>query len=101
LALDRLFQFIVVKGGHVAIKQRRERRLLEQPFWLDASDPHRMASAIQTLTRPQRYDVGAAAGKVFKDENWRKAVQRVVTQDVAPEQAVDEAIARIKQLVNQ
>ena len=27
-------------------------KLLEQPFWLDPSDPHHMASAIQFLTRP-------------------------------------------------
>ena len=42
-------------------------KLLEQPFWLDGSDRHRMASAIQTLTRPQHYDVGRAADKVFTD----------------------------------
>jgi multiple sugar transport system substrate-binding protein len=75
-------------------------KLLEQPFWLDASDPHRMASAIQTLTRPQHYDMGRAADKVFRDQTWRKAVDHVVTGGWPPEKAVDEAIARIKQLVN-
>ena len=76
-------------------------KLLEQPFWLDASDPHRMASAIQTLTRPQHYDVGRAADKVFTDRTWRKAVHRVVAEGWMAEQAVDEAIARIKQLVKE
>ena len=75
-------------------------KLLEQPFWLDPTDPHRMASAIQTLTRPQHYDVGASAGMVFNDETWRKAVHRVVPR-CHPEQAVDEAIARVKQLVQE
>ena len=28
-------------------------KLLEQPFWLDPSDPHRMAAAMQFLTRPR------------------------------------------------
>ena len=28
------------------------RKLVEQPFWLDPSDPHRMRAAIQILTRP-------------------------------------------------
>jgi hypothetical protein len=102
LRIGRESTFPVHRGhrGHAAIKQRPERRLLEQLFWLDASDPHRTASAIQTLTRPLRYDVGAAAGRVFKDENWRKALQRVVTENVAPERAVAGAIARIEQLVN-
>ena len=27
-------------------------KLLDAPFWLDPSDPHRMRSAIQFLTRP-------------------------------------------------
>ncbi len=27
------------------------RKLVEQPFWLDASDPHRMHAAVQILTR--------------------------------------------------
>ena len=75
-------------------------KLLEQPFWLDGSDPHRMASAMQTLTRPHHYDVGIAAGKVFEDRTWRKAVHRVAAEGWTPEQAVDEAIARIKQILS-
>ena len=75
-------------------------KLLDQPFWLDGSDPHRMASAIQTLTRPRQYDVAIAADEVFKDRTWRKAVHRVAAEGWTPEQAVDEAIARIKELVN-
>jgi multiple sugar transport system substrate-binding protein len=76
-------------------------KLLEQPFWLDASDRHRMASAIQTLTRPQHYDVGAASGLAFRDRTWQKAVQRVAAEGWTPEQAVDEAIAGIKQTLNE
>jgi multiple sugar transport system substrate-binding protein len=75
-------------------------KLLEQPYWLDGSDPHRMASAIQTLTRPQRYDVGTAADKVFTDRIWQEAVYRVAAEGWTPERAVDEAIVRIKELVN-
>ena len=76
-------------------------KLLEQPFWLDGSDPHRMASAMQTLTRPHHYDVGIAAGKVFEDRTWRNAVHRVAAEGLTPEQAVDEAIARIKQILSE
>ena len=32
------------------------RKLVEQPFWLDPSDPHRMRAAIQILTRTHQYD---------------------------------------------
>ena len=60
-----------------------------------------MASAIQTLTRPHQYDVGIAAGKVFKDRTWREAVQRVAAEGWTPEQAVDEAIARIKAILGE
>jgi multiple sugar transport system substrate-binding protein len=76
-------------------------KLLEQPFWLDASDPHRMASAIQTLTRPHHYDVGIAAGRVFKDRTWRRAVHRVAAEGWTPEQAVDEVIAQIKEILSE
>ena len=31
-------------------------KLLDAPFWLDPSDPHRMRSAMQLLTRPRSYD---------------------------------------------
>jgi multiple sugar transport system substrate-binding protein len=81
--------------------------LLEQPFWLDPSDPHRMAAAIQALTKPMgnvAYVAEAANWrlvKVWQDKVWQKAVHRVVTEGVTPEQAVDEAIARIKQILSE
>jgi hypothetical protein len=31
-------------------------KLLEAPFWLDLGDPHRMASAMQLLTKPRALD---------------------------------------------
>jgi multiple sugar transport system substrate-binding protein len=83
------------------------RKLIDQPFWLDASDPHRMRSAIQTLTRPQQAaDAGVRdnewrSGQIWQENVWGNAVHRVVTEDVSPEQAVDEAIARIKQILSE
>ena len=43
---------------------RRCAKLLEQPFWLDPSDPHRMAAVMQILTRPHdcNYRVRATIG---------------------------------------
>ena len=39
--------------------------LLEQPFWLDPSDPHRMAAAMQAAVAPATYDYATASG------DWR------------------------------
>jgi multiple sugar transport system substrate-binding protein len=80
--------------------------LLDQPFWLDPGDPHRMASAIQFLTRPRRYDYAAVSGewqhrKVEAELVWAKAIHRIATDGITPEQAVDEAIARLKQILSE
>jgi multiple sugar transport system substrate-binding protein len=81
--------------------------LLDQPFWLDPSDPHRMAGAMQISSRPMQHDYATVSGdwrydRVFSQELvWSKAIHRVVTQGITPEQAVDEAIARIKQLLSE
>ena len=37
-------------------------KLLDQPFWLDPSDPHRMAAAMQVASRPMQYDHTQALG---------------------------------------
>jgi multiple sugar transport system substrate-binding protein len=76
-------------------------KLIDSPFWLDPSDPHRMASAMQALTQPHVYDTGAMSDQVFDARIWQKAIHRVVTEGISPEQAVDEAIARIKQILNE
>jgi multiple sugar transport system substrate-binding protein len=83
-------------------------KLLEEPFWLDPSDPHQMASVMQitsrSLAREYAYDAisGNSGHELVNQENvWGKAVHRVVTEGVSPGQAVDEAIARIKQLLAQ
>ena len=83
------------------------RKLVEQPFWLDPSDPHRMRSAVQILTRPH-YDSTRGvrdrewrSPRIFEENVWGRAVHRVAAEGVSPEQAVDEAIARIKQILRE
>jgi multiple sugar transport system substrate-binding protein len=81
-------------------------KLLDQPFWLDPGDPHRIRSAIQFLTRPRTYSYSVASGDprhllVRRENVWSKAVHRIVTEGISPAQAVDEAIARIKQILSQ
>ena len=80
-------------------------KLLQAPFWLDPGDPHRMRSAMQLLTRPRSdyytaLDLAACSG-ASRRTVWPKAVHRVVTEGISPEQAVDEAIARIKQILSE
>jgi multiple sugar transport system substrate-binding protein len=79
-------------------------KLLQAPFWLDPGDPHRMRSAMQLLTRPRSYDYVPVSGDWRHSERnnvWPEAVQRVVTEGLSPEQAVDEAIARVKQILSE
>jgi multiple sugar transport system substrate-binding protein len=80
------------------------RKLVEQPFWLNPSDPHRMRAAMQTLTHPHLTNVGVLdnewrSSRVYEENVWGNAVHRVVTENISPEQAVNEAIARIKQIL--
>jgi multiple sugar transport system substrate-binding protein len=80
--------------------------LLEQPFWLDPSDPHRMAGAMQISSRPSYFDYGVLSGNwrhglVNSERVWAKAIHRVAAEGVSPEQAVDEAIGRIKQILSE
>jgi multiple sugar transport system substrate-binding protein len=82
------------------------RKLVEQPFWLDPSDPHRMRAAIQLLSRPHHYtaiarDYERQSGRIWGENVWGKAVNRVVADGLSPQQAVDEAIARIKEILSE
>jgi multiple sugar transport system substrate-binding protein len=80
-------------------------KLLQAPFWLDPSDPHRMRSAMQLLTQPRALDyytpVDVRHRNVAQEGVWEKAVHRVAAEDINPEQAVDEAITRVKQILSE
>jgi multiple sugar transport system substrate-binding protein len=80
-------------------------KLLEQPFWLDPSDPHRMAAVMQAASRPMRHDYATVTGdwrhdRAYQERVWAQAIHRVAAEGISPEQAVDEAIARIKQILS-
>jgi len=81
-------------------------KLLNQPFWLDPSDPHRMASVMQVSSRPLALHYAAASGdwrhdRAHQERVWGTAIHRVAAEGVSPEQAVDEAIARIKEILSE
>ena len=80
--------------------------LLDSPFWLDPSDRHHMAAAMQAASRPLAHDYATASGdlrhdQIYNERVWAKAIHRIVTEGVSPEQAVDEAIRRIKQILSE
>jgi multiple sugar transport system substrate-binding protein len=80
-------------------------KLLDAPLWLDPSDPHRMAAVMQVSSRAPNYDYTVALGDsrhdtVFQEFTWGNAIHRVTADGASPEQAVDEAIARIKQILS-
>ena len=81
-------------------------KLLEQPFWLDPGDPHQMASVMQMSSRSlaREYAYAAISGNwrhqlVNQEHVWAQAIHRVAAEGITPEQAVDDAIARIKQIL--
>jgi ABC-type glycerol-3-phosphate transport system substrate-binding protein len=81
-------------------------KLLDQPFWLEPSDRHQMVAVMQVQSRPLAHEYTAASGdlghdRIFKERVWGKAIHRIVTENISPEQAVDEAIARIKQILTE
>jgi multiple sugar transport system substrate-binding protein len=80
--------------------------LLDQPFWLDPRDRHHMVAAMQAESRPLAHNYALASGnlghdKIFQERVWAKAIHRIVTENITPEQAVDDAIARIKQILSE
>jgi multiple sugar transport system substrate-binding protein len=81
-------------------------KLLDAPFWLDPSDRHRMASVMQVSSRPLAHDFAQALGNwrldvVWQEFTWAQAIHRVADDGISPEQAVDEAIARIKEILSE
>jgi hypothetical protein len=48
-----------------------------------------------TLSGDWRYDL------IWQERVWEKAIHRIVTEGINPEQAVDEAIARIKEILSE
>ena len=65
-----------------------------------------MVAALQLLTQPLDYAYETVSGEwrhrlVKQERVWPKAVHRVVVDGLTPEQAVDEAIARIRQLLSE
>lgn len=75
--------------------------LLETPYWQDPKDPHRTAAASQLgqPVAPIYANLNLKYGQVEEEAVWETAVHRIAAEGLTPEQATDEAIARIKQIL--
>jgi len=77
--------------------------LANTPFWTDTKDPHRSVAHKQYTTRPivpwpQIYNYKVAA--VQAENVWGRAMGRMILDNWTAEKAVDEMIARIKELMS-
>ena len=106
LAEGGLARYLTEAGDRVLPPSRK---LLDQPFWLDPNDPHRLRSAVQTMTRPHLPIYGLSREEEARIErkgfDWwgleGKTVHRVAVGDLTPEQAADELISRVREGVNE
>ena len=75
--------------------------LLETSFWQDSKDPHRTVAAKQLgqPVAPSYPTLNPKYGQVDDEAVWEKAVHRIVADGLTPEQAADEAIARVKEIL--
>lgn len=73
---------------------------IESPFWSDGKDPHRAVVYKQYKdgTVPFQFVYNYKFTAVNAENVWAKAINRVLVDKVSAEQAVDEMIARIKQI---
>lgn len=66
----------------------------------ERSAPHPLGhAASDAATDPQLRSPYGRHGKVNQEDVWPKAIHRVATGELTAEQAVDEAVARIKQFL--
>jgi multiple sugar transport system substrate-binding protein len=74
------------------------------PYWNDPSDPHRPVAVKQEVegpTKPWPMAYNPAYAQVNAEEIWGKAEGDVIINGKTPEQAVDTALARIKEIFAQ
>jgi hypothetical protein len=68
-------------------------KLVDALSWLDSSDPHRMAAAMQVAARPMQDDYVVVTGDwrydlIGEERVWPKAVHRVVTEGIGPKRSI-------------
>lgn len=75
--------------------------LTESAFWNDPADPHISVATGQfqsDKTYPQPHQLNPAYGLVQSENVWGQAIEKIVTDQVSPDIAAVEALARIEEI---
>jgi multiple sugar transport system substrate-binding protein len=76
----------------------------QDPYWTNPEDPH-TSEATKTLTKRKIrpiYPLNSPAYSIVLKENiWGQSIEKIVLDNVTPEQATDQAIARIKEIFSE
>jgi multiple sugar transport system substrate-binding protein len=114
-AAKQLVHFLVADGWLETYLTRAgdrllppSRRMLDQPFWLDPADPHRLQAAVQALGQPHVWGpYGLGREEAIRAEGDSRfldlstAVHRIVADGLTPEQAADEMIAGVRRALGE
>lgn len=76
-------------------------QLTERPFWNDPADPHISVATRQFQsgkTLPQAHHLNPAYGLVQSENVWGQAIEKIVADQVSPDIAATEALARIEEI---
>ena len=76
----------------------------QDPFWQETTDPYlKMTTKILSTGKTRLFYTynNPAYSQVLEENIWGKTLNRIVVDRLSPEQAGDEAIARIKEIFNQ
>ncbi len=76
----------------------------QEPFWQETTDPYlKMTTKILSKgkTRLSYTYKNPAYSQVIEENIWGKTLNRIVVDRLSPEQATDEAIARIEEIFNE
>ena len=86
-----------LKGGLGRTVPSIPRIAKEDPWWLDPSDPHRVAFTQESIlgpTTPAYYGYNPAWGQVSAEQLWGIAYADVIKNGMKPAEAVDKAFKR-------
>ncbi|MDJ0594053.1 MAG: ABC transporter substrate-binding protein [Pleurocapsa sp. MO_226.B13] len=89
--------FLQESGRHSPAKMP----VYEDPYWTNSQDPHTSTvtkTLIESKIRPIYPSNSPAYSIVLQENIWGQSLEKILLNGVTPEQAGDEAIARIKKI---
>lgn len=105
-AKDLLRSFIEPANLNTYLKETRGRYLpvmmsivKKDPYWLDPKDPHRQVAVDTGLVKPTIpwwMNYNPAYSAVLSEQIWSQAEANITQKNMTPEQAMEEAVGRIK-----